>query len=339
MSRTKITIKDIAKAAGVSTTTVSLVLNNKPSRISKETREKILKIAKDEKYIPNRLAVNLAKQTTDTFGMIIPDIGNVFFAELCKGCEVEAREAGYSLTFASANEYISTDLEYVDAMIANRVDGIIYVSSSSTDSSTNQKICQKIHNSQIPFVVVDRSINFPYAKSVLMDNEAGGYIATKHLLELGHHKIGCLTGPMQSDTSKKRLAGYKKALNEFNISYDSSLIMEGNFQIESGYECLSYMRGLGVTAIFCFNDMMALGVYKAARDYGLKIPRDISVVGYDDIFICDILDVPLTTVHQPAYSIGRYAVQTLLALIRKDKDVENIVLSPSLKVRASTRRL
>ncbi|MFY9427411.1 MAG: LacI family DNA-binding transcriptional regulator [Caldicoprobacterales bacterium] len=338
MRETKTTIKDIAKAAGVSTTTVSLVLNNKPSRISDKTKEKILKIAKEKKYVPNKLAVNLAKQSSSTFGMIIPDISNVFFAELCKGCEVESRKAGYSITFSSSDEYISTDLEYVDTMIANRVDGIIYVSSSSTDASTNQTICQKIHSSQIPFVVVDRPIDFPYAKSVLMDNEVGGYIATKHLLELGHQRIGCLTGPMQSDTSIKRLSGYKKALKEFNISFDNSLIREGDFQIQSGYDCLSYMRGLGVTAIFCFNDMMALGIYKAARDYGLKIPEDISVVGYDDIFICDLLDVPLTTVHQPAYSIGRYAVQTLLSLVRKDKNVENIVLSPSLKVRASTRR-
>ena len=339
MSGTKTTIKDIAREAGVSTTTVSLVLNSKPSRISQETKEKIFRIAKEKKYSPNRLAVNLATKTTSTFGMIIPDISNVFFAELCKGCEFESRNAGYSLTFSSSNEYISTDLEYVDTMIANHVDGIIYVSSSSTDTHTNQKICEKIHNSQIPFVVVDRFIDFPYAKSVLMDNELGGYIATKHLLELGHRNIGCLTGPMKNDTSKKRLSGYRKALDEFNISLNESFIREGDFQMQSGYECLSYMRGLGVTAMFCFNDMMALGVYKAARDYGLKIPYDMSVVGYDDIFVCDILEVPLTTVHQPAYSIGRHAVQTLLSLVKKDKDIQNIILPPSLKVRASTRRL
>src|SRR5699024_5663158 len=156
-----------------------------------------------------------------------------------------------------------------------------------TSYDTAKKICQHIQSAQIPFVVVDRSIDFLRAKSVLTDNEKGGYTATKHLLQLGHSKIGCITGPLHNNISTKRLEGYKRALEEFNIPFNDSLIREGDFQTQSGYNNLSYMRGLDVTAIFCFNDMMALGVYKAMRDYGLKIPVDMSVIGYDDIFVCD----------------------------------------------------
>lgn len=336
MSRTKTTIQDIANEANVSTTTVSLVLNNKPNRISNKTKNKIRKIAKEKNYIPNQLAISLATKTSSTIGMIIPDISNVFFAELCKFCEFEARKTGLNITFSSAGENAPSDMKYINAMIASQVDGIIYVASSSTDAETNKKICQHILNAKIPFVVVDRSIDSPWAKSVFIDNELGGYIATKHLLQLGHRNIGCITGPMQNDVSRKRLSGYKKALKEFNVPFKRSLIKEGDFQIHSGYDNLAYMRGMNISAIFCFNDMMALGVYRAMRDYNLKIPNDISIVGYDDIFVCDILDAPLTTVHQSADSMSKHAISMLLSLIKGEKDIENIVISPQLKVRVST---
>lgn len=332
----KVTIKDIAKECGVSPAAVSLVLNNRDARISSETRKKILDTVKKYDYRPNRLAIGLLKNQTSTIGVIVPDIGNIFFAELCKGCEYEARKHNYTLMVTSADEFPADNLRYFNALIDQQVDGLIYVAPSNIDNQTIHSICSKITQLKIPFIAVDRALDFPFAKSIVNDNIHGGYIATKHLLELGHRRIGCLTGPLCNQTSSDRLKGYQKALEEFQVPYDASLVLEGDFTATSGYNSLAYMRGCDASAIFCFNDMMALGIYRAARDYKLKLPEALSVVGYDDIFISDLLDPPLTTVNQPAYKIGASAVLSLIALAQKDTSVDSVVFTPSLKVRSST---
>ncbi|MCI7640242.1 MAG: LacI family transcriptional regulator [Clostridiales bacterium] len=332
----KVTIKDIAKECGVSTTAVSLVLNNREARISAETRKRILDTVEKYNYRPNKLAIGLLKNNTSTFGIIVPDIGNIYFAELCKGCESEARKHNYTLMVTSANEFPDNNMQYFDALIDHQVDGIVYVAPSNIDNHAIHSICSKITETKIPFVAVDRALDLPFAKSIVNDNVHGGYIATKHLLELGHRRIGCLTGPLCNRTSSDRLQGYKTALDEFGVSYNPALIMEGDFTVQSGYDSLAYMRGQDVTALFCFNDMMALGAYRAIRDYKLHLPESISLVGYDDIFISDLLDPPLTTVNQPAFKIGESAINTLIALTKNDASADQVVFTPNLKVRSST---
>ena len=332
----KVTIKDIAKECGVSTAAVSLVLNNRETRISEETKKRILDTVDRYNYRPNKLAIGLLKNSTSTFGIIVPDISNIFFAELCKGCESEARKYNYTLMVTSADEFPSDNMKYFNALVDHQVDGIVYVAPSNIDNQTIHSICSKITETKIPFVAVDRMLDLPFAKSIVNDNVHGGFIATRHLLELGHRRIGCLTGPLCNRTSTDRLKGYQQAPAEFGVPYDPALVLEGDFSVSSGYDSLAYMRGQGVTALFCFNDMMALGAYRAIRDYKMSLPQSISLVGYDDIFISEMLDPPLTTVNQPAFEIGTSAIRTLIALAKNDASADQVVFTPNLKVRSST---
>lgn len=332
----KVTIKDIARECGVSISAVSLVLNNRESRISEETRRRVVDVAAKYNYRPNKLAVSLLKKSTSTLGIIIPDISNIFFAELCKGCETEARRSGYTLMVTSSDEFPSDSTQHINTLIDSQVDGIVYVAPSNIDNQSIQAICSKIGEANVPFVAVDRALDLPFAKSVLIDNVYGGYIATRHLLGLGHRRIGCVTGPLCNKISIDRLEGYRKALAEFGVAYDPALILEGDFSIGSGHRSLAYMRGQDATALFCFNDMMAMGAYRAIRDYSLPFPQALSLVGYDDIFITDLLETPLTTVNQPAYEIGASSIRSLLALARGDAAVDNVVFTPNLKIRSST---
>ena len=331
----KVTIKDIAQECGVSPSAVSLVLNNRESRISTDTKQRILDTAKKHHYRPNHLASGRTKKILKTIGIIVPDIGNLFFAELCKGCENEARKHNYTLMIASTDEFSGNSIRYINTFLDNQIDGLICVPPSSLDAESMDTLCSRILETGTPFVTVDRPVALDGVTSITIDNVAGGYTATKHLLSLGHRKIGALTGPMKGRTSQERLEGYKKALDEFHVPFDNSLIMEGDFTVDSGYRSLAYMRGQSATALFCFNDMMAMGAYRAARDYRVSIPRDISVVGYDDIFIADMLETPLTTINQPAYDLGICSVSTLLNIIYH-KHSENSVFVPTLKLRSST---
>lgn len=332
----KVTIKDIAQECGVSISAVSLVLNNRECRISEETRNRILDTAAKYRYRPNKLAVGLLKKQTSTLGLIVPSLSNLFFAELCRGCEMEARRNGYSLMIVSSEEFPNKNVQFIDSLVDSQVDGIVYVSPSSIDSQAIREASQRIESAGIPYVTVDREVTGSTSRSVSVDNALGGYIATRHLLSLGHRRIGCLTGPLCNSTSIQRLAGYKKALGEYHIPYDPQLVLEGDFSVDSGHKSIAYMRGQEATALFCFNDMMAIGAYRAMREYGMKLPQDLSLVGYDDIFITELLETPLTTVNQPAAQIGASAARLLLNQIKGNPEEENPVFIPSLKVRSST---
>lgn len=332
----KVTIKDIARECGVSTSAVSLVLNGRNTRISEETQQKITDAAKKYNYRPNKLAVSLLKKETSTFGVIIPDISNIFFAEFCKGCETAARECGYMLMIMSSDEFPADNMKHINAFIDNQVDGIIYVAPSNIENRSIHEICSKIASADIPFVAVDRALDLPFAKSVLVDNVHGGYIATRHLLELGHERIGCLTGPLCNKISRDRLEGYQIALKEWKIPYDPDLVLEGDFSVDSGSESLPHMLLHQATALFCFNDMMALGVYRALQNNGVRFPDEMSLVGYDDIFVTSLLETPMTTVRQPAYEIGSASIRMLLALVQGTTDIDNMVFTPVLKARCST---
>lgn len=161
-------------------------------------------------------------------------------------------------------------------------------------------------------------------------------MATKHLLSLGHKRIGCITGPARDVVTHDRLDGHKEALAEAGIGFDPALVCTGDYRIDCGTEHLAYLLGQSVTAIFCFNDLMAMGVYKGCRNYNLKIPEDLSVVGFDDIPFCEALEVPLTTVYQPAERIGEEAMKQVFNLLNHEEQAKDIVFEPVLKVRGST---
>ena len=220
----RVTIKDVAEKAGLSVSTVSLVLNNKPHRISEETRQRVLEVARQMNYRPNRLAVGLIKNRTNTIGLLIPDITNMFFAEIAKGAEMGCQEQGYSMILCNTNDNPQKDIDYVNVLLERGVDGIIFVMAVNSSNNKARECYELLRQFEKPVVLVDRVVEELELPSVATDNELGGYLATRHLLELGHTRIGCITGPMGSQSSKQRLFGYIRALQEYDIPFYSGLV-------------------------------------------------------------------------------------------------------------------
>jgi len=331
------TIKDIAAKTNLSVTTVSLVLNGKSSKISEKTKELVFKTAMELQYRPNQLAVGLIKKRTKTIGLIVPDIRNNFFSTLAKGIEDECRRNDWTVILCNTSDKHERDIEYINVLASKSVDGILYCMSADSSLEKFKKSYELLNKFNIPFIMVDRSFDMPDCITAKLDHVKGGYIATKYLLELGHKRIACVTGPNNLDDSNRRLVGYKKALKEAGIAFDSSIIAEGNYSMESGIAAVETLIGKNFSAIFAFNDMMAYGVYKGLKKHNLSVPTDISVMGYDDIFLSEILEVPLTTVHQPVEKLGTAAASHLIGFIEGDlKDNTIVTYPPELVIRKST---
>lgn len=332
----RVTIKDIAKQSGLSITTVSMVLNGKENRIAPETKKRVLQVAKEMNYRPNQLAVSMITKRTRTLGLIVPDISNLFFAELAKGAEQEGDRMGYNIILCNTNDKAEKDMEYMNVLADRSIDAVIYAMSSQLRM---REMVSIIDAMQTPVVLVDRFRVGEHFSSVAIDHRLGGYTATQHLISNGHRHIGCITGPLNIHTAKLRFEGYKAALEDNGIPYREDYVREGDYHIESGELAATELLQKEITAIFSCNDMMAYGIYKVAAKSNKKIPEDISVVGFDNISFSEIMEAPLTTVSQPTYEIGKAAVRKAVDLIENGAVNESIVFDPSLVVRKSVKKI
>lgn len=335
------TIKDIANYTGFSVTTISLVLNGKAHKIPKSTKEKIQKAVEELNYRPNQLAVGLVKKRTKTIGLVISDVSNVFFSNLAKGVEDECRRNGWNLILCNTNDIHKRDMEYIQVLADKGVDGILFCMSLDSDEKKAQESVKLMQKLKVPFVMVDRFIEGVGCCSVIVNHRSGGYAVTKHLLQLGHRRIGCVTGPLGLEDSRLRLKGYQEALEEYGVAFDEKLIYEGNYDRASGSDGTEYFLSMPkkVTAIFAFNDLSAYGAYHCLRKNKIAVPGDVSLVGYDDIFFSEVLDVPLTTVNQPVYDMGVEAVQQLIHDIDGEESSQRfITFQPRLVIRDSTAK-
>ena len=334
------TIKDVAQRAGCSITTVSFVLNNKEGvSIPDSTRASILNAARALNYRPNQLAVSMVTKRTNVIGLITPDNSNSFFAELSKTIECAAHEAGYSLIYGNSENDASRDLAYIQIFADRQVDGIIFAKSPSLSSEENQQLLDFLQTLSIPVLMVDRRISGNQGYSVSSNNFMGGYLATRHLLELGHRKIGAYTGSRDIISSNERLRGYHAALQEWGVAFQEELLFEGNYQLGREAAALEHFLKHRVSAIFSFNDMMAFGLYQEIQKRQLSIPEDLSIVGFDDVFFGKLVHPTLTTVRQPIDQIGSVAVSMLLDLIAGTllpPNLQNQVFEPTLVPRKST---
>ena len=333
------TIKDVAKEAHVSTTAVSLVMNGNYEKVSDETKQRILATAAKLNYRPSHIAMSMITKTTRTIGLILPDISNIYFSELAKLIEQECYENGYNILYGNTRDMPKRDIEYINLFLDRNVDAIIIVSSSSIDKHLHE-IEDLIASTDTPFFFLDRAMSIPNCTTIVVNQQLGGLMATQSLIDLGHRSIGCISGPKNVYSAVERLNGYKAALTNAGIPIREDLIYEGDFHHESGFQALPYLLGKGVTAIFACNDMMALGVYKQAINYNISIPHDLSLIGYDDIFIADFLIPPLTSVEQPSKELAMETVSRVMDAINgKKSDKKLIVFEPILKVRGSTKAL
>lgn len=329
-----VTIKDIARRAGVSNATVSRALNEK-SVVRAETRERIKKIAREMGYYPNALAQSLVTNKTKTIGLIVPDISNPFFAEISQSAEEISHQRGYSIFLCSVNQSEQKELSYLEILESKRVDGFI-LASVKDDGSTIKKFMQ----SGRALVLINTLFQEFDCHQVVIDNIYGGYLATSHLLKLGHRRIGFVGGLQDSKVTAYRFAGYKKALEEKGIAVDASLVNHGPLQWESGYErTLKLLKNSknAPTAIFAGNDMVALGAMWAAEEAGLSVPEDLALVGFDDLAIANYPRISLTTVSQPKRKMGEEAINLIIDELSQGQSAEKkrIVLQPTLIVRRS----
>ncbi|MDF2067273.1 LacI family DNA-binding transcriptional regulator [Bacillus sp. Cr_A10] len=331
----KLTIKDIAREAGVSITTVSRVLNNKEEGMSKETREKVLAVMQEANFQPNKLARGLVTKRSSMLGLIVPNISNPFFPELCRGAEDEANKRNYSLIICNSDDQLQKEENYLRLLKEQQVDGIL-LSSKNRLSQTSKVLLQ---SGKVPYVLFDRGEEANKQSGVFLDNERGGYLAGKHLTDLGHTQIACMTGPSEILNSQQRLSGFQRALMEASIEIPPSLILVGGFQMDKAYQVAKeFLNNNPVTAIFAANDLMACGIYQAAHEIGIQIPEQLSIVGFDDISLVSALIPKLTTVRQDTYGMGRKAIELLINEIEK-KESEAIVFEPTLIVRESTKQI
>lgn len=325
-------IQEVAKMAGVSPSTVSRALNGFPG-ISEKTRQKIIEIAKKLNYKPNYRGQILTTKSTKNIGLLITDITNPFFPELVRGAEETASESGYTILLGNTSESIDKETSYLEFFSRGPVDGVII----SASRISNEHIIS-LAEEGLPIVVINRILEHPKISYVSTDMEKGGYIATKHLIELGHTKIAFINGPSHSEAAERRLSGYKKALAESKIRYNSKLVSFNVPVAESGYKEATRLLNTEdpPTAIFTYNDLMAFGVIRAVKDLGVRIPDDLSIVGYDDIFFSSFTDPPLTTIRQPKEKLGKKAVELLLKLMKGER--QGILVEPELIIRNTTSR-
>ena len=330
-----VTRDEVARAACVSSATVSYVVNNGPRPVAPETRKKVLEAIQQLGYKPNAMARNLRLQHSTMIGLIVPDIHNPYFAEVARGVEQMASENGLTMMLCHSDYKLEGELHYVEILQAERSAGVIWFPATNSPEPA-----EKLAGYGVPLVILDRftpSVHVPY---VVADNFHGGYLATKHLIDLGHHTIGCITRPMELYHSSERMRGFRMAMKDNQIDIDESLVVSGGFRLEDGLNATKHLMKNPVhpTGIFAYNDFMAIGALRAACELGINVPEDLSIVGFDDIPQAAFTCPALTTISQPKLEMGRKGVSLLLEEISDPTRTSNPIppLPVKLIIREST---
>ncbi|AJY73822.1 LacI family DNA-binding transcriptional regulator [Paenibacillus beijingensis] len=320
-----ITIKDVALKANVSIATVSRVLNqSKP--VSKAVRERVLEVVEELGFNPNPVARTLIMKESRLIGVLIPGIENMFISIFVQAIEEELFKHNYTTLLCNTNRDLDVELHYLKLLKEKYVDGVVLLT-----SAPKPKQIQFFENHAVPVVFASHTDQEGRFSCINIDDYQATYDATRYLIQLGHRKIAFFGGPRVYVQIVRRLAGYKQALADYGIEYDEKLIYEQDYDIESGYESgmKLFRQEDRPTAICCVSDMVAIGAIRAADDSGLRVPEDISVMGFDDIPIAKAYRPGITTVRQPVYELGVQAAQMLLKQIREKEDyVPEVKLLP-----------
>jgi LacI family transcriptional regulator, repressor for deo operon, udp, cdd, tsx, nupC, and nupG len=331
----KVGIKDIATISGVSPATVSRTLRN-PELVSKETRKRVMKAVKEAGYTPNRFGSSLRTQKSGNIMVVMPDITNQVNAGIIRAIESEAQKAGYSVLLGDTQSLLEREQHYAHMTQSGQADGILLFTYHLPFETNDSKPLM----AQLPPLVNScEAIPIDGINKVMIDNTAAAKTAVNHLLDFGHTRIAAVMGPSDTPSTLERLKGYKLALIEAGIDIDDSLIMRGDYGLDSGSSAMEKLLKLKQrpTAVFCFSDDMAIGAMSVLREYGFNIPQDISVMGFDDIRYAKLMSPALTTIHQPLEDIGKACTQLLLQqLAGKLSEATYIELPYTLMVRQST---
>lgn len=332
------TILDVARLAGVSTATVSRVINS-PESVREQTRQKVLQAMKTCNYKYNALARGFVTKKSNTIGLIIPTISNPVFADSTLGVQEYAEQHNMRVILCNSYYKYSQEENLVKTLRESQVDGLIITTTDPKGDAIKSLLADNF-----PFVLLFSTIHGGPISAVGIDNYRGGYLATEHLISLGHKRIGMVAGNFSmTDKNYHRWKGYKKCLKEHDIIYDDDLLVQTDcsLQGEGGRESIQHLLALPdpPTAVFCSNDYIALGAIKGAQEEGLTLPDELSIVGFDDMQTASYMVPALTTVRQPAYDIGRRAAELLLQA-RDDNSSKPVqeMMDISLIIRDSTTR-
>jgi len=335
----KITIIEIAKLAGVSRTTVSRVLSGS-TFVSKNTRDRILGIIKEKEYKPSIMAQSLRTNRTRTIGLVLADIENPFYSRVAKGVIDAAETKKYNVILCNSNNDIELEERDIKTLMGRGVDGLIL-----TTVALKMKTIEYLLDREFPFILIDCKLDTPGVNYVVNDDYFGAKLATEYLIELGHKKIFFL-GDRKLLSLRERLRGFKDTLADHKIESSNTFVpqkfinMYGIYDIDKIIEYI-INREEKITAVFAGNDYLAIKSIKVINDNGLKVPEDISVIGYDNIEISALVKVPLTTIRQPKYLLGKLAAEQLFEILenKSNKELKRIILRPDLVIRQSCRRI
>lgn len=334
-----ITIYDIAKEANVSVATVSRVLNN-TAPVKDSTREKINRIIDKYHFQPNALARSLTKKETGMIGFILPDITNPFFPEVFSGAENVARELGYTIFLCNTLGDIQRESEYLSILREKRVDGVLFMGGRINIKNLHPDLIKEVVDleERMPIVLVNGDLKKSNLTRVFTDEVAGVELATQHLIDLGHTNIGFIGGIDYMTNSMQKVKSLKKTLERNHLTFNDKWLLYDSFSIQSGRNMMTKLLEMDKkpTAVICINDFVAIGAIKSALEHGVRIPEDISIVGFDDTLLATAVIPELTTVSQQSHELGKLSVQVLHKLINKEKVKKLIVLSPELIIRDSS---
>jgi LacI family repressor for deo operon, udp, cdd, tsx, nupC, and nupG len=326
-------IADVAKMANVSTATVSRVISN-TGTVKKETADKVLEAIKKLNYQPNMLARQLRRLETKTILVVIPDITNPFFSNVLRGIELVATEYGYQVLLGDAQNIVERESSYLAILGQKKADGVILLT-----ARTDQKVLEEL-SEEYPVVLACEYYEGSNLPTVSIDNISSARKATEYLISLNHKRIAHISGPLKVVVGRDRLKGFYQAMAQHGLSVDPLMVQEGDFSYESGFNLMKKLLTLDEppTAVFAGNDEMAMGAIKAAKSKGLKVPEDLSVVGFDDIKFASIFEPALTTIAQPTFEMGKKAMELLLKLINNEElEKDQFMLADQLIVRDSCR--
>jgi DNA-binding LacI/PurR family transcriptional regulator len=328
----RISIKDIAVAAGVSHSTVSRALEKSPL-VRQETAENIQRIAQQMGYRVSAIARGLATNRTRTIGVVVTTIADPFVGEVVSGIEEAANEHGYSVFLANSNAEPEREINVVHSFEERRVEGIVV-----TASRVGALYIPMLSEMRVPVVLINNQRPGEFVHSVMIANVAASREATSHLIGLGHRRIAYLGDQFGYQSDTERFAGYREALEQADLPFQPGLVVHADGRPEGAMQAMERLLALPQlpTAVFCYNDMSALGALKRIRLSGLRVPDDISLVGFDDLFLAQYTDPPLTTVRQPKHYMGRLAMETLLRLLSGSTSEENVKVPGELVIREST---
>ncbi|HHT79001.1 MAG TPA: LacI family transcriptional regulator [Actinobacteria bacterium] len=329
-----VTIKDIARKSGVSVGTVSNVINNLES-VKSKNKEKVLQVINSLGYKPNKIAASLSRKKTMNVGLIVPDVSSPFYSDLIKGISDTLEINYYNIFLCSSNNNIEKEEKIISDLLSMWIDGIILIPVYS-----KKRNLQLLKNIEIPVVIVNREVEGIKKDIVIFDNFGGAFEATRFLIANNHKIIPILSGPELSKSFEERFQGWKAAMEESDL-FNDNLIFRGNFSVEAGHRMMLEVlnRIDKIDAVFASSDLIALGALSAIDEYNLKVPDDISVVGFGDIYLSKFLKPSLTTIRRPFYNIGKTAVSLLLDRIsgNKKKKITKFIIKGKLEIRDSVK--